>query len=68
MKVAEQELVTGAEIGRRLGFSRARASQLAQQPSFPDPIGSLGRANVWRWADIEEWAERTGRELLNHEN
>lgn len=54
-------LVSGAEIARRLGLSRERVRQLARREDFPDPIGRVGVAIVWRWPDVEAWAERTGR-------
>jgi predicted DNA-binding transcriptional regulator AlpA len=48
-------LVTGAEIGRRLGVSTQRAHELAAQPGFPSPLGRVGNYVVWRWADVEQW-------------
>lgn len=51
------DLVTGAEIGRRLGISRERVRQLAGRDDFPVSLGRLGKARVWRWADIQRWAE-----------
>jgi predicted DNA-binding transcriptional regulator AlpA len=50
-----EDLVTGAEIARRLGFTRARAHQLAGRPDFPNPIGRVGNYVVWRWSDIKAW-------------
>ena len=63
MRVTLDELVTGAEAGRRLGVSRQRIKQLSETESlaFPAPVGKVGQATVWRWADIEKWARRTGR-------
>jgi predicted DNA-binding transcriptional regulator AlpA len=58
---AFDDLVTGAEIARRLAISPTRVSQLAQRPTFPRPLGRLGHATIWRWADIERWAELTDR-------
>ena len=55
------ELVTGAEIARRAGFSRARAHQLAARPDFPRPLGRIGQAKVWRWDEIREWIATAGR-------
>jgi hypothetical protein len=55
------ELVTAAEIGRRLDVSRQRAQQLSQQPGFPEPLGRVGNYVVYRWADIERWARGKGR-------
>jgi predicted DNA-binding transcriptional regulator AlpA len=56
------DLVTGAEAARRLGVSRERLRQLAARPGFPPPLGQLGRATVWRDADVAEWARQSGRD------
>lgn len=52
------ELVTGAEIGRRLGVSRERVRQWASDARyrFPTALGRIGRAVVWRWSDVAAWA------------
>jgi hypothetical protein len=55
-----EDLVTGAEIGRRLGFSTQRVHQLAGTVGFPVPLGRVGNSVVWRWADVEPWARRRG--------
>lgn len=50
------DLVTGGEIGRRLGISRQRVQQLAaRDDDFPAPLGKLGASLVWRWDDVEKW-------------
>lgn len=56
-----EDLVTGAEAARRLGVSRQRLQQLAARDDFPEPLGVLGRANVWRSSDVAKWAARQGR-------
>jgi predicted DNA-binding transcriptional regulator AlpA len=56
------DLVTGAEAARRPGVSRERLRQLAARPGFPEPLGQLGRATVWRDADVAEWARQSGRD------
>lgn len=54
------DLVTGAEIGRRLGVSTQRAHQLARMDGFPPAVGKVGSAIVWRWPEVEAWdATRT---------
>lgn len=53
-----ENLVTGAEIGRRLGMSRERVRQLAGREDFPRPLGRVGQAKVWRWSEVEAWAKR----------
>lgn len=58
---AIEDLVTGAEAARRLGVSRQRLQQLALRDDFPEPLGVLGRANVWRSSDIAAWAADHGR-------
>lgn len=62
-KVDLEDLVTGAEIGRRLEISTQRAHQLAAIDGFPDPLGRVGNYVVWRWADVKAWAKRTGRTI-----
>jgi hypothetical protein len=62
-RVDIDELVTAAEIGRRLELSRQRVQQLAGQGGFPAPLGRVGNYIVYRWRDIEAWARKTGREI-----
>lgn len=50
------DLVTGAEIARRLGMSTQRAHQLAARTDFPEPLGRVGNAIVWKWEAISCWA------------
>jgi predicted DNA-binding transcriptional regulator AlpA len=61
VRVGREELVTGADIGRRLGISRERVRQLAKREDFPEPVGHLGTYVIWRWADVERWGKREGR-------
>ena len=60
-ETALEDLVTGAEAARRLGVSRQRLQQLAARDDFPEPLGVLGRANVWRSSDVAGWAASQGR-------
>ena len=55
--VVEDELVTGSEIGRRLGVSRQRVYQWLKAPNlrFPKPLRLNARIVLWRWADVERW-------------
>lgn len=57
-RVNLDDLVTGAEIARRLGLTTSRIHQLRERPDFPTPIGKVGQAIVWRWADVEKWAKQ----------
>ena len=59
-----EELLTGADVARRLGVSRTRAHQLASLPGFPAPLGRVGQAKVWRAADVDAWAERARQDVL----
>jgi predicted DNA-binding transcriptional regulator AlpA len=63
VRVGRDELVTGAEIARRLGVSRERVRQLAEETGFPPALGRLGASKVWRWADVRAWAKETGRKI-----
>lgn len=59
---ARAELVSGAEIGRRLGVSRERVRQWAANPNlgFPEAVGRVGRAVVWEWPPVARWATKRG--------
>lgn len=52
------DLVTGADIGRRLGLSTQRVHQLAATKGFPKPLGRVGNYVVWRWDAVEKWSQR----------
>lgn len=52
------ELVSGAEIGRRLGVSRETVRQWRARPGFPEPLGEVGRSVVWDWGAVSGWASR----------
>jgi predicted DNA-binding transcriptional regulator AlpA len=54
----EVEIVTGAEIGRRLGVTREAVRQWRRRDDFPEPLGRAGRAVVWEWQLIESWAAK----------
>lgn len=55
------DLVTGADVARRLEITRQRVHQMREQDGFPTPLGKVGSSIVWRWADVEKWAIKTGR-------
>lgn len=61
--MTSDDLVTGGDIGRRLGVSRERVRQWAtgEQYGFPESVARLGAARVWRWADVEAWYEEYRR-------
>jgi hypothetical protein len=61
-KVELDELVTAADVGRRLGVTPQRAHQLTQQERFPNPIGRVANSDVWRWHDIERWSRQRAKE------
>ncbi len=52
------ELVTAADIGRRLGVTRERVRQWVANDRlrFPAPAGQVGRSAVWEWAQVSAWA------------
>lgn len=56
------DLVGAAEIAELLGVTRTRVNQLvADDPSFPVPAAELTAGRIWKRADVEAWARRTGR-------
>ena len=56
--VSGTELVTAADIGRRLGVTRERVRQWAANDrlGFPAPSGRVGRSPVWEWKPVAAWA------------
>ncbi|MDZ5442532.1 hypothetical protein U2F26_07275 [Micromonospora sp. 4G57] len=50
------ELVGVSEIREMLGgVSRQRASVIANQRNFPEPIAVLAMGKVWRKSEVEKW-------------
>ena len=57
-------VVGAAEIAEMLGgLSRQRVSQLTADKDFPVPLAKLAMGSVWRYEDVKEWAQRTGRKV-----
>jgi len=59
------EIVSGAEIGRRLGVSREAVRLWRQRPGFPEPVGKVGRAIAWNWEDVRRWAAERPKQATN---
>ncbi len=58
------DLLTGAEVARRIGMSRERIRQLAAAKGrFPPAFANVGGYRIWRWGDILDWATTQGREV-----
>ncbi|MFI5392271.1 MAG: helix-turn-helix transcriptional regulator [Myxococcota bacterium] len=62
VRIEPEDLVTVAEIARRLGRSREGVRLLitgARGPGgFPAPIARIrSRSPMWRWTDVARWAE-----------
>ncbi|MFJ6197044.1 hypothetical protein [Micromonospora sp. NPDC092111] len=50
------DLVGVSEIRAMLGnISRQRASVIANQRNFPEPVAVLAMGKVWRKVDVEAW-------------
>lgn len=58
-----ERLLGNAEIGRLLGVTRQRVGQLTTRPGFPRPRAILTMGSVWSLADLQTWADNTGRTL-----
>ena len=44
------------EIAERLGVSKQRTHQLADEPGFPAPVERDGRGRLWDRREIQSWA------------
>jgi hypothetical protein len=50
------------EIADMLDLSRQRVDQiLRSDPTLPAPVAVISAGRIWRRADVERWARRTGR-------
>lgn len=56
-------MVGTAEIAVMFGISRVRAQQLQLKKSFPAPAAKLAAGRIYHYAEVVEWAMRTGREI-----
>lgn len=51
------DLITGADVARRLGYSREYVRQLLERGDvLPAPLGRLGNYVVWNAPEFDEWA------------
>ena len=58
-----ETLLGNAELGKLLGVSRQRVSQLVTRDDFPAPRAVLIMGSVWTLDDVKAWADRSGRTL-----
>ena len=58
-----ETLLGNAELGKLLGVSRQRVSQLVTRDDFPAPRAVLIMGSIWALDDVIGWAERSGRKL-----
>jgi hypothetical protein len=64
-RVEPDDLVTAAEIARRVGRSRESIRQLTLgvrgEGNFPRPVAGLkARSPLWRWSEVALWFARRG--------
>ncbi|MGZ8614966.1 MAG: helix-turn-helix transcriptional regulator [Actinomycetota bacterium] len=62
VRIGSEDLVTMAEIARRLSRSRESVRLLAADArgpgGFPPPVARIrSRSPLWRWVDVATWAE-----------
>jgi ParB/RepB/Spo0J family partition protein len=71
-----EDLVGPGEVAERLGVNRSTVAQWRRRHSeFPAPVvvidagnrpslrgGASGGTPIWRWSDVLEWAQKTGRQ------
>jgi prophage regulatory protein len=56
------DVVGLSEIAEFLELTRQRVDQLARtDPDFPEPAAIISAGRIWRRADVEKWATKTGR-------
>ncbi len=52
-----------AELLQLLRVSPTRLVQLQKEPDWPEPIAELIAGKLYRYADIQAWADKKGRTL-----
>lgn len=57
------DLITGADLARKLGYSREYVRQLLERGLLPQPLGRLGNYLVWSEATFDKWALQEQPEL-----
>lgn len=57
--VAPEELASLSEIADLLGVTKRTAQRYIDRPDFPEPLGTVAVARIWRRADIEAWGKAT---------
>ena len=58
-----ETLLGNAELGKLLGVSRQRVSQLVARDDFPSPRAVLSMGSIWTLDDVMVWATTAGRTL-----
>ena len=56
-----ETLLGNAELGKLLGVSRQRVSQLVTRDDFPAPRAVLIMGSIWSLDDVLGWAKQSGR-------
>ena len=56
-----ETLLGNAELGKLLGVSRQRVSQLVTRDDFPAPRAVLIMGSIWSLDDVLAWAKDSGR-------
>ena len=51
-------LVGMHQIKDMLGVSRSYTAQIVNRKGFPDPVGQLGKAQIWLKEDVEAWIKK----------
>lgn len=55
-------VVTTGDIARRIGVAPSTPAMWAQRHAgFPEPIGRVGKADVWYWPEVHAWLKSTGK-------
>jgi hypothetical protein len=58
-----ETMLGNAELGRLLGVTRQRVSQIVSGPDFPRPRFTLAMGSIWSLDDVVAWAATRGRTL-----
>jgi hypothetical protein len=60
-------VVNLAAIAEKFGVSKQRAGQLADHPTFPEPLPGDSTVKVWLWGEVSEWRDERQHRYGNAE-
>jgi predicted DNA-binding transcriptional regulator AlpA len=58
VETVKEDLVGLTDAAKRLGHAPNTLWRWSQREGFPEPVGTISGRKVWRFREIQRWAER----------